>query len=217
MKYSCDFIGDLLPLYVENIAERKTMNLVEEHLEQCPECARQIGYMKEDLFKIRSFEQGVTFFKKDIRRNILSYIVWAVFILICAFCVGYEMLVHHLSEIHLITFREYNINDAGILFIYVLIPVCSFIGAIALGTERSLWKLLAPIGFFIGAVIVFLGVDITVLQDADEFLAVLSLEGILVGDVSAVGLMIGIIIRAIRKQYRWGRCPVSRNKGDKYN
>ena len=38
MKYDCDVIRDLLPLYDDKVASEKSMAVVEEHLKKCPAC-----------------------------------------------------------------------------------------------------------------------------------------------------------------------------------
>ncbi len=38
MKYNCDVIEDLLPLYADNACSEKSREIVEEHLQECPTC-----------------------------------------------------------------------------------------------------------------------------------------------------------------------------------
>lgn len=45
MKISCDVIGDILPLYVENMASSDTRRIVEEHISACESCKRQLDEM----------------------------------------------------------------------------------------------------------------------------------------------------------------------------
>lgn len=46
MKITCDVIRDLLPLYAENLASNATRRLVEEHLDTCEACQKQLAEMK---------------------------------------------------------------------------------------------------------------------------------------------------------------------------
>lgn len=49
MRISCEVIGDLLPLYVENMASSDTRRLVEEHIAACESCKRQLEEMNASL------------------------------------------------------------------------------------------------------------------------------------------------------------------------
>lgn len=46
MKLTCNVIRDLLPLYVENIASDDTRALVEEHINLCTDCKKQLEEMR---------------------------------------------------------------------------------------------------------------------------------------------------------------------------
>lgn len=46
MKLTCNVIRDLLPLYVENIASDDTRALVEEHINLCTDCKKQLKEMQ---------------------------------------------------------------------------------------------------------------------------------------------------------------------------
>ena len=43
MKYDCDVIRDLLPLYADNACSEKSRGMVEEHLQECPACRAMTG------------------------------------------------------------------------------------------------------------------------------------------------------------------------------
>ena len=43
MKYDCDVIRDLLPLYADNACSEKSRDMVEEHLQECPACRNMTG------------------------------------------------------------------------------------------------------------------------------------------------------------------------------
>ena len=191
MKYNCNFIDDLLPLYVENIASEKTKNIVEEHLEECPECAKKVGYMKTDLFQVKSIGEGVDFLKKDMRRNKLSYIVWISYAIICALIIIYQLAINLMVSGGMITEKQFGAYDGSFLIAVVLLPALTFISAIALGTEKSLWKLLSPVGFLIGTAIVDLALSDWI--DKPFFMVI----GTVIPAVA--GVVIGCIIRLVRR------------------
>lgn len=47
MKYNCDLISDLLPLYKDDICSGATKKIVEEHLAECPECRKMLADMSD--------------------------------------------------------------------------------------------------------------------------------------------------------------------------
>ena len=47
MGISCDIIRDLLPLYVEDIASRDSRRLVDNHLNGCEECKKELELLKK--------------------------------------------------------------------------------------------------------------------------------------------------------------------------
>ena len=46
MKIKCDVIKDILPLYIENIASEDTRVLIEEHVDECEDCKKELEEMK---------------------------------------------------------------------------------------------------------------------------------------------------------------------------
>ena len=45
MKYDCDVIRDLLPLYADKVCSERSRAMVEEHLEECPDCRNLVSRM----------------------------------------------------------------------------------------------------------------------------------------------------------------------------
>lgn len=48
MKIPCDIIKDLLPLYNDGVCSEESVNAVEEHLTDCPDCTEELEKLKED-------------------------------------------------------------------------------------------------------------------------------------------------------------------------
>ena len=48
MKIPCAVVRDLLPLYAENMIEEETHALVDEHLEECPECSKKLEEIRAE-------------------------------------------------------------------------------------------------------------------------------------------------------------------------
>ena len=49
MKYNCEIIRDLLPLYAEHIASPASTAMVEEHLAECPACRAELDQMEKPV------------------------------------------------------------------------------------------------------------------------------------------------------------------------
>ena len=47
MKYNCDLISDLLPLFKDDICSEATKKIVEEHLAECPKCKKMFADMSD--------------------------------------------------------------------------------------------------------------------------------------------------------------------------
>lgn len=47
MKYDCDVIRDLLPLYADKACSEKSRDVVEEHLQECPACRDTVSMLLE--------------------------------------------------------------------------------------------------------------------------------------------------------------------------
>lgn len=47
---NCNIIKDILPLYVDGVVSDDTKEMVEEHLEHCEECKKEVGLMNQELY-----------------------------------------------------------------------------------------------------------------------------------------------------------------------
>ena len=47
MKYECDMISDLLPLYKDGICSEASKKIIEEHLAECPTCGKMLNDMND--------------------------------------------------------------------------------------------------------------------------------------------------------------------------
>lgn len=82
-KMKCNVIYDLLSLYLDDICSEETKHIVEEHLESCEECRKNLEYMKENM-EIPE-DKDTTLIKKVKKRIIIEKLVIAfaiVFVLV---------------------------------------------------------------------------------------------------------------------------------------
>ena len=61
MKYECDVIRDLIPLYIDDVASTASRRMVEEHLAECADCRALLGRMKSE-----KIETAINFEKEDV-------------------------------------------------------------------------------------------------------------------------------------------------------
>ena len=47
MKYNCDLISDLLPLYKDEICSEASRKIIEEHLAECPDCKKMLNSLND--------------------------------------------------------------------------------------------------------------------------------------------------------------------------
>lgn len=65
-KISCNVIGDLLPLYCDDVCSQDSRRIVEEHLRDCPECAALYEKMKQEYSFASGAEQKQEEMVKDM-------------------------------------------------------------------------------------------------------------------------------------------------------
>ncbi len=82
----CEVIRDLLPMYVEGLTSEETNKYIEEHLEQCEDCAAALRSMKDDVLKADNVNSDIEidFLKKNRKKN--RRIVWGS--LLAALCLA---------------------------------------------------------------------------------------------------------------------------------
>ena len=91
MKYNCDLISDLLPLYKDDICSEATRKIVEEHLGECPSCKKMFADMSdvtidEKIVKEKDevINSQAKFFKrKSALAGSIIALIFAVPILVC--------------------------------------------------------------------------------------------------------------------------------------
>ena len=89
MKYECELIQDLLPLYEEALCSDATRRAVEEHLRCCENCRRLTAPLPieepEDTPNAdRAVKKGI----KSVRRRWLSSLIAAVLVIIANYFIS---------------------------------------------------------------------------------------------------------------------------------
>ncbi len=91
MKYECDMISDLLPLYKDEICSEASRKIVEEHLAECPDCQKILNSLNDitiDEKIVKEKEEVIgtqaRFFKrKSALAGSIIALIFAIPILVC--------------------------------------------------------------------------------------------------------------------------------------
>ncbi len=91
MKYNCDLISDLLPLYKDDICSESSRKIVEEHIAECPDCRKILNSLNDisiDEKIVREKEQVIDsqakFFKrKSALAGSIIGLIFSIPILVC--------------------------------------------------------------------------------------------------------------------------------------
>lgn len=87
-KISCDVIGDLLPLYCDEVCSEDSRKIIESHLQDCPDCSRLLQKMKTEYKLAGGAEQKQEEMVKNMaamwRRSVKKSFCRGVLITLCA-------------------------------------------------------------------------------------------------------------------------------------
>ena len=147
MKYNCDLISDLLPLYKDEICSEASRKIVEEHLAECPDCKKILNSLNDvtiDEKIVKEKEEVIgtqaKFFKrKSALAGSIIALIFSIPILVC--------LIVNLATGHGLTW--FFIVLAGIMVAASLIVVPLMI------REN---KMLITMGSFTASVMLLLGI-----------------------------------------------------------
>lgn len=69
MKYNCEIISDILPLYVEEMVSKKSTDMIIEHLAECEECRNKLEEMGKIELNIQHNKDMAESFKRYERKR----------------------------------------------------------------------------------------------------------------------------------------------------
>ena len=92
MKYSCDMVRDLLPLYYDNACSEQSGEIVREHLDECPSCRDVLARMQDSKYDDcleEERESVIKNYKRGVKRKFaLAGILASALTLIICFIVN---------------------------------------------------------------------------------------------------------------------------------
>ncbi|MGN1160411.1 MAG: zf-HC2 domain-containing protein [Lachnospiraceae bacterium] len=143
MKYGCDVIRDLLPLYQDQVCSAESMQIVKEHLEECEDC-RKIAEQLADAGVERTLREECEdvvgkHVKKEKRRSFLIGISLAavlmipvVVCLICNIAVGHSLDWFFIVLTALLVFASVTVVPLVIEENRGLVTILGFTGSLLL-------------------------------------------------------------------------------------
>lgn len=127
MKYKCNVIKDLLPLYIEKITSQDSNEIIEEHLKECESCKKYFVELKdesflEDLKEVDDNKENPKKTMKNIKRKIirskLLFVLIAIIIVIITLFSIYSYMNNKIVPIQYdnnISIKEQNGNVYAVL------------------------------------------------------------------------------------------------------
>lgn len=98
IELSCDIVGDLLPLFYDNVVSEETKEAVSRHLARCEKCSKEYTLLKEELPETDNCEESEIkesqiriFLKKVRKRGLLKGIVVGMLVVSLLVGAGYVL------------------------------------------------------------------------------------------------------------------------------
>lgn len=147
MKYNCEMIRDLLPLYKDQACSKASAAIVEEHLSECSECTKLLEDMnsfniEEAIVRERNevINTQAKFFKR--RSALIGTIIGAVFALPILICLIVDLAAGS------------GLSWFFIVLAAMFIPVSLIVVPLMVPQNKGLWTIVS----FTASLIVLLGV-----------------------------------------------------------
>ncbi|MGL5646274.1 MAG: DUF3955 domain-containing protein [Clostridium sp.] len=221
MKYSCEIIRDLLPLYSDEVCSEESSQIVREHIAECEDCRNMLEKMNQEI-KVENLDNDVKQIKslaKKWKQSKITSFIWGATI---AFIIGFTVLLIA-SVIGYYSSGGSYISSDGIVhenFQYVFVGFWAFVlmvlGFVSLLIQMAVQRaennkrykkisailLVVCIILFIATQVIF-GMNSKVLPDGrlvePFYLIPIGYILFLVGLMSAVSLVINIIYGKCKK------------------
>lgn len=133
-RIDCEVIRDLLPLYVEDMASEASRRLVEDHLEECEDCRRELEEMragdaeKKPVYSAEPLRE----LRRKWKRQVAAAALPLAVLLACVLSILPNFLMDGVER-----------RDAVVLVLYMLVPIAIAIGSLLLARtgRRIVWVL----------------------------------------------------------------------------
>ena len=147
MKYECEMIEDLLPLYKDGACSEASARAIEAHIAQCPRCADLLNELKDttiDMMILNEKENVIESQSKFFKRKsaLAGAIVAAIFAIPILICLIVNLVSGH------------ALNWFFIVFAAMLIPTSLFVVPLMVPRNKMFMTMIS----FTASVILLLGV-----------------------------------------------------------
>lgn len=147
MKYECDVIEDLLPLYKDGACSEASTRAVEEHIKECPKCAKILNALEDtkiDELIVRERDNIIGSQSRYFKRKsaVAGMVVAAIFALPILIC-----LIVNLASGHGLTWFF-------IVLASMMIPTSLFVVPLMAPKNRMFWTMIS----FTASLIILLAV-----------------------------------------------------------
>lgn len=118
MNKNCSVVMDLLPLYVDDICRDETVSFIEEHINECDTCQRELDSLKEDIAVFPSEKNDIKRIEnlsKDIKKRRLDSFFKGLMISSLIFAIG-AFVSYQRADVYLL-------EDGTLVEPFYLIPL----------------------------------------------------------------------------------------------
>lgn len=183
MRLDCDVIGDLMPLYVEELASEKSCEFVEEHVKECECCKNKLQAMKEPEEKIEHTVEPLKELKRKMKMHNRLLVTLTVLVI-------FSILTIVEGALNVTSETPENTMGFCLLYFYLLLPIVSLFCSyqVARQYKRFCWGMPVLCGIL---ALILAGI---VFQQFEIFFAWLAMVP------SFVGVVIGNLLEWRRKK-----------------
>lgn len=134
MKYSCEVVQDLLPLYVDEICSSKSREIVAEHVAECSECREQIASLRDKSVTLELSDERDGVLKKHMKNEKKRSTMAALIMSACLTVPIIVCLICNLAVGHGLDWFYIVLTSLLVLASVTVVPFC-------VGNNKFLWSL----------------------------------------------------------------------------
>jgi len=136
MKYPCEMVKDIMPLYYDDACSEETKRIVEEHLEECVSCREVLKKLKSSTYEMdlaKEREEVLQYHRKNVwgRLSEAIAVTMLVPLVIC--------LIVNLATAHTLDWFYLVLTGMAVVASLVLVPLLAV-------ERRLLWSFAAFTG-----------------------------------------------------------------------
>lgn len=173
MKFDCEVIQDLLPLYMDDVCSTKSKEIIEEHISECSRCREQLGALRNQTVTQELSNERNRIIEKHLKKEkkrstmigLATSAILMIPVIVCLICnvaVGHALDWFFIVLTSLMVFASLTVVPLLVSEKRVLWTICSFtislvalLGTICIYTGGN-WFYIAVVPSVAGLVICFM-------------------------------------------------------------